>query len=47
MRTKTILKNIEQVLKLWQGNKEEKQKAIKKLVELRNRLALKVQEEEK
>lgn len=47
MKVKTILKQIDDVLALWRGDKKKKQKAIKKLVELRNRLALKVQEEEK
>ena len=47
MKTKTILKQIDDILALWKGDKKKKQKAVKKLVELRNRLALKVQEEEK
>lgn len=47
MKTKTILNKIDEVLKLWQGNQKQKEKAVKKLVELRNRIALKLQEEEK
>jgi len=47
MRTQTLIKKIDEVLKLWQGNKKQKEKAVKKLVEIRNRLALKLQEEQK
>jgi len=47
MKTKTILNKIDEILTLWSGSKKQKQKAVKKLVELRNRLALKLQEEEK
>lgn len=47
MRIKTILKTVDEVIYLWQGDKKQKQKAVKRLIELRNRLALKVQEEEK
>lgn len=47
MKTKTILNKIDEVLTLWKGNQKQKEKAIKRLVELRNRLALKLQEEEK
>lgn len=47
MRTQTIIKELDKVIKLWEGDKKQKQKAVKKLVQLRNRLALKLQEEQK
>ncbi len=48
MRTKTILKELEEALMLLgQGSKEGYLKGIDKLSKLKNRLALKVQEEEK
>ena len=48
MRLKTVLKEIDKILELYnQSDKNKKKKAIVRLIELRNRIALKVQEEEK
>jgi len=48
LRLKTILKEIDKVLELYnQPDKNKKRKAIIRLIELRNKIALKVQEEEK
>ena len=48
MRLKTVLKEIDKVLELYnQPDKNKKKKAIVRLIELRNKIALKVQEEER
>lgn len=47
MRTQTLIKKLDEILKLWQGNENQKKKAVKKLVEIRNRLIVELQEKEK
>lgn len=47
MRLKSILKEIDKIIELWKGTPKEKEKALVKLAQLRNRIALKVQEQER
>jgi len=46
MRLRTILKEIDKILTLWQGDIESKEKALLELAKLRNRIYVKVREEE-
>ncbi|HIQ48044.1 MAG TPA: hypothetical protein EYH58_00200 [Aquifex aeolicus] len=46
MRLKTILKELDTIIELLKGDVKKKQRAVRKLIDLRNKVALKVQEEE-